>query len=107
MDAARVALEEAAKYEQSVAKRRTWAGVEAAHEARQKPLVDAAKRALGEVARAKAERARLTESMSPGAVAAADRARDAYLLRERHRALLERPLGRSQGRGPEGPGLDL
>ena len=107
IDAARAALEEAAKYEQSVAKRRTWAGVEAAHEARQKPLVEAARRALEEVEHAREERARLTKSMSPGAVAAADRARDAYLLRERHRALFERPLGRSQGRGREGPGLDL
>jgi hypothetical protein len=57
--------------------------------------------------RARAERARAVESMSPGAVAAADRARDAYLLRDRHRALFERPLGRSPGRGRDGPGLDL
>jgi hypothetical protein len=39
--------------------------------------------------------------------AAADRARDAYLLRERHRAVFERPLGRSPSRGREGPGIDL
>ena len=107
IDAARAALEEAAKYEQSVAKRRTWAGVEAAHEARQKPLVEAARRALEEVEHAREERARLTESMSPGAVAAADRARDAYLERGRNRAPFERPLGRSPDRGREGPGLDL
>jgi len=107
MGAARASLEEAARHEQAVANRRAWAGVEAAHEARQRPLVEAARRALDEVARAREERARLTESMSPGAIAAADRARDAYLLRERHRALFERPLGRSQGRGREGPGLDL
>ena len=100
-------LEEAARHEQAVANRRAWAGVEAAHEARQRPLVEAAKRALDEVARARAERARAVESMSPGAVRAADRARDAYLLRERHRALLERPLGRSPGRRREGPGIDL
>jgi conjugative relaxase-like TrwC/TraI family protein len=107
MEGARAALEEAARHEQAVANRRAWAGIEAAHEARQRPLVEAAKRALEEVARARAERARLTEPMSPGAVRAADRARDAYLLRERHRALFERPLGRSPGRGQEGPGLDL
>ena len=111
LDEARAALEEAARREQAVAGRRAWAasvaGIEAAHQARQGPLVDAANRALEEVKRARAERARLTELMSPGAVRAADRARDAYLERERHRALFERPLGRSPGRGREGPGLDL
>lgn len=111
MEGARASLEEAARHEQAVANRRAWAasveGAEAAHRARQRPLVEAAERALEEIMRAREERARLTESMSPGAVAAADRARDAYLLRERHRALFERPLGRSQGRGREGPGLDL
>ena len=107
MDAASAALEEAARHERAVAKRKAWAGTEAAHEARQKPLVDAANRALEEIKRARAERAGLTESMSPGAIAAADRARDAYLLRERHRALFERPLGRSPGRGREGLGIDL
>ena len=107
MEAARASLEEAARHEQAVANRRAWAGVEAAHEARQRPLVEAARRALDEVARARAERARLTKSMSPGAVTAADRARDAYLLRDRHRTLSERPLGRSPDRGREGPGIDL
>ncbi|MDA8356399.1 MAG: hypothetical protein M0Z95_08935, partial [Actinomycetota bacterium] len=107
MGAARASLEEAARHEQAVANRRAWAGVEAAHKARQRPLVEAARRALDEVARARAERARLTKSMSPGAVAAADRARDAYLLRDRHRTLSERPLGRSPDRGREGPGIDL
>jgi hypothetical protein len=33
--------------------------------------------------------------MSPGAVRAAARTRDAYLERDRHRVLFERPLGRS------------
>ena len=61
--------------------------------------MEAAKRALEEVERAREERAR--------AVVAADRARDAYLLRERHRAPFERPLGRLPGRGREGPGVDL
>ena len=69
--------------------------------------MEAAERALEEIMRARAERARAVESMSPGAVAAADRARDAYLLRERHRALFQRPLGRSPGREREGPGIDL
>ena len=107
MEGARVALEEAARHEHAVANSKTRAGIEAAHEARQKPLVEAARAHLEEIERAREERARLTKSMSPGAVRAADRARDAYLLRERHRALFERPLGRSPGRGREGPGIDL
>jgi hypothetical protein len=46
--------------------------------------------------------------MSPEAVRAADRARcRTYLLRERRRALFERPLWRSPSRGREEPGLDL
>ena len=107
MEGARAALEEAARHEQAVANRKARAGIEAAHEARQKPLVEAARAHLEEIERAREERARLTKSMSPAAVRAADRARDAYLLRERHWALFERPLGRSPGRGREGPGIDL
>ena len=99
MDSARAALEEAARHEQSIANRRAWAasvaGMEAAHQDRQKPFVDAAARALDEVQRGREERARLTKSMSPGAVRAAARTRDAYLERDRHRVLFERPLGRS------------
>ncbi|MHB1498380.1 MAG: hypothetical protein ACYCXN_10785 [Acidimicrobiales bacterium] len=69
--------------------------------------MEAAERALEEIMRARAERARAVESMSPGALAAAHRARDAYLLRDRHRAVFEGPLGRSPGRGREGPRIDL
>jgi hypothetical protein len=39
--------------------------------------------------------------MSPGAVRAADRARDAYLERDSYRVLFERPLMRAPGRGPD------
>ena len=59
-------IEKAARHEQAVAHCRAWADIEAAHEARQGPLVEAAERALEEVARARAERARLAKSMSPG-----------------------------------------
>ena len=55
--------------------------MEAAHQDRQKPFVDAAARALDEVRRGREERARLTKSMSPGALRAAARTRDAYFER--------------------------
>ena len=46
-------VEKAARHEQAVAHCRAWADIEAAHEARQGPLVEAAERALEEVARAR------------------------------------------------------
>ncbi len=61
--------------------------------------MEAAKRALEEVERAREERAR--------AVVAADRARDAYLLRERHRAPLREAAralaGKRAGRARDRP----
>ena len=84
--------------------RRVWADIEAVHEGRQRPLMEVARLALEEVKRVSAERARLTKAMSPGTVRAADRARDAYLERDRHRAPFERSLGRSPSRGGKGLG---